>query len=309
MGKFQKSVLRIIILGLSVTFTGCKKSHPEASPDSDYVASIEKWHQKRIERLKSPDGWLSLAGLYWLKEGRNSVGADSSNDIIFPPQKAPSKIGTFYLEAGTVTVRISPDVNVLHDGQPVDSMILRSDAEANPTILTYGSLHWYIIKRQTQYGVRLKDSQHPRISHFQGIEMFPIDSSWRKIARFEPYVPPHKIQVPTILGTIAEKPSPGALLFNLKGKTYRLDVIGEPDDHQFFVIFGDDTNGKQTYGAGRYLYVNNPGTGQTTIIDFNKAYNPPCVFSPYATCPFPPEQNILPVKITAGEKMYGDSLH
>ena len=292
----------VFIILLGSLLISCTKSTKET--DQEYVAQINEWHQKRVERLTSKTGWMSLAGLFWLKEGENTFGADSSNNIIFPPDKAPNFMGTFVLENGTVRAKILPDVEVLLDSISVKDVAMKSDAEGEPTILSYGKLSWYIIKRSNDFAVRLRDSANPNIASFHGIKRYPVDSSWKIEATFESYNPQRSISVSTILGTVEEEPSPGALVFKIKNSVYRLDVIGNPDDESFFVIFGDETNKDETYEAGRYIYVDNPSDNEKTIIDFNKCYNPPCAFTVFATCPFPPEQNYLPVKITAGEKRY-----
>ena len=186
----------------------------------------------------------------------------------------------------------------------MSSVQMKADVSGEPTILELNSLSWFIIKRGEEYGVRLRDSENENITRFKGIEMFPIDTTWRVSAKLEPYDPPKIIEVPTILGTISKETSPGALVFRLRGNIYRLDPIAEPGDESLFVIFADQTNGSETYDAGRFLYVNKPNENDSTIIDFNKAYNPPCAFTSFATCPLPPTQNVLPIRITAGEKKY-----
>jgi uncharacterized protein (DUF1684 family) len=298
----MKSFLRILFILLISLWIACDK--PVKEVDQEYVDQINEWHQNRVERLTSKTGWMSLAGLYWLKEGQNTFGTDSQNDIVFPAKKAPGFMGSIFLEDDVVKTKILPDVEVLEDSIPVKDIKMRIDIDGEPTILLYGTLSWYIIKRSDDFAVRLRDSANPVITSFHGIKRYPVDSSWRIEATFESYNPQRSISVPTILGNIAEEPSPGALVFKIENEVYRLDVIGNPDDKRFFVIFGDETNKDETYGAGRYVYVDNPGNNGKTFIDFNKCYNPPCAFTVYATCPFPPEQNILPVKITAGEKRY-----
>ena len=277
--------------------------------DEAYRQEIAQWHRQRIASLSKPDSWLSLAGLFLLHDGTNRFGADSTNDIVFPPGKAPARMGTFFLENGVVRVKIDPGVPVTSDGKPVTTLPLKSDADGKPTILEYRSLNWYIIKRGEQLFVRLKDRENPRIAAFKGIEMFPVDEAWQVEATFEPYHPAKMIDVPTVLGTIDKSPSPGALVFRIKGKTYRLDPLAEPGDKEYFVVFADATTGFETYGGGRFLSVAVPGPDGKTVIDFNKAYNPPCAFSEFATCPLPPKQNRLPIKITAGEKKYGSGHH
>lgn len=191
----------------------------------------------------------------------------------------------------------------------VTAIVMHNDLQDHPTKLTLGPLSWTIIKRGEKYGVRLRDHEHPLLKTFDGITTYPIDSTWRVEATFEPNNPPKILAIPTILNTIDEEPSPGAFVFKLNGKTYRLDATGKMTDKDLFVIFADQTNGKETYGAGRFLYVPTPNESGKTIIDFNKAYNPPCAFTAYATCPLPPEQSKLPVRITAGEKKYAYAAH
>ena len=298
----MKTFFKIIALFIIIQWLGCGKSTEKT--EQAYIDQINQWHQERVERLTSKTGWMSLAGLFWLNEGDNTFGADSSNDIIFPTGKAPDFMGAFILESGMVHVKILPTVKVLLDGKPITDIDMKSDVEGEPTILSYGTLSWYIIKRSDNLAVRLRDSTNVNLQKFHGIERYPVDSSWRLQATFEAYNPQKSISIPTILGTEDEEPSPGALVFKIKNKNYRLDVMGDINDEQFFVIFGDLTNKDETYQSGRYIYVENPGNGGKTIIDFNKAYNPPCAFTEFATCPFPPEQNHLPLKIEAGEKRY-----
>ena len=292
-----------------VFFLACQqKNEGQITDINAYIKSIQQWHNERIQRLRQPYGWLSLVGLYWLHPGKNTFGSDSTNDIIFPPQ-TPPHMGWFLLQDSTVTIHIQPGIHVFHGKKKVKELKLFHDLTGHPTKLTYGTLQWYIIKRGKRFGVRLKDSNSPVRQQFSGIPMFPIDPKWRVKAHLEPYRPPKTIPIPTIIGTIEKDHSPGALVFQWEGKTYRLDAIAEPGDKEWFIIFGDATNGKETYHGGRFLDVPAPDEDGTTWIDFNKAYNPPCVFTPYATCPLPPAQNRLPIAIRAGEKMVSSPLH
>lgn len=268
-------------------------------------AQVEKWRTDRLEKLRRDDGWLTLVGLFWLQEGENRFGSDPSNPVVFPRGQAPLHMGSLDLAKGTVTLRASLGAELTHNGQPATTLTLRSDAEGQPTVLKHGTLAFYLIKRGDRLGVRVKDSDSPVRRSFHGLEYFPIDSRWRFEARFEPYDPPKMIAVPNVLGTVDQEKSPGALVFEYQGKTYRLDPVIEAGDENFFLVLGDRTNGQETYGGGRFLYARPPTNGKT-IVDFNKAYNPPCVFTPYATCPLPPAQNRLPIRIEAGEKRYGN---
>jgi uncharacterized protein len=193
---------------------------------------------------------------------------------------------------------------VQHGDQPVTRVALAPDTSGEPTVLSIGTLTFYVIDREGRLGVRLKDSAAPARTGFQGLDYFPIDSDWRFTAQFVPYEPQKRIPILNVLGMQAEMISPGALVFESQGKEYRLDPVLEEGTTDWFVMLADETSGHETYGAGRYLYVTPPEDGRT-VIDFNKAYNPPCAFSSFATCPLPPPQNRLPLSITAGEKTYG----
>ena len=287
----------------------CALSQTPARVQQDYIKEIQKWHEKRILSLTREDGWLSLAGLYWLKDGENNFGADSSNDIIFPNGKSPDFIGVFTLKNNQVTITIKPNITVLFEGKPVQSLKLKSDAEGEPTVLTLGSLKWFIIKRGDLFAVRLRDSANFGLKNFKGIKTFPIDTLWRFRARFEPFDSMKEISFPTVLGTTVKQKCPGALVFKIQDKTFRLDAIADNLNQPLFLIFADKTNGKETYGGGRFLIVDKLNENGFTFIDFNKAYNPPCAFTEYATCPLPPNQNRLPLRITAGEEKYENSTH
>jgi uncharacterized protein (DUF1684 family) len=308
MTKRAKAGIAFITLLLLALFS-CSGDRSKEEEGASYVDEVKKWHENRIKSLKREDGWLSLSGLFWLKEGENSFGTAPSNDIVFPEDKAPEFIGWFVLENEQVSVKIKSDVQIFHNDAPVTEMLLQSDGEGEPTVLTFGSLKWHVIKRDDKFGIRLKDIKNPNRDTFEGIEQYPVSPEWRIKAKFLPYDPPKKIILPTILGTVTEESSPGALEFKINDQIYRLDPVGDIEDEQLFVLFADQTNGIETYGAGRYLLVKKPDEEGTAYIDFNKAYNPPCAFTEYATCPFPPSQNKLPVKITAGEKGYKHALH
>ncbi len=298
--------MKRLVVGILFCIIGMGQAQ---NSDSEYIQEINRWHEQRIASLTRPDGWLSLVGLYWLKPGKNTFGSDSSNAIVFPP-KAPPQIGRFILQDTTVVVEIFPGIRVqTAEGQEVTRQVLHHDLTGNPTILRYGSLIWYIIKRGNQVGVRLKDTLAITRLQFKGIERYPVSSRWHIPARFVPFPQKHYIEIPTILGTVVPEPSPGQLVFRLNGQEYHLDVIQEKAGDPYFVIFSDETNGKETYGAGRFLYVAPADHNGMTVIDFNKAYNPPCAFTPYATCPLPPPQNHIPVAIRAGEKQYQSEFH
>lgn len=276
----------------------------ESIVDTAYAAALETWRNERIAQLRRPDGWLSLAGLFWLTPGQATFGSDPTNDIVFPEGKADPFVGTFIVEDGHVRVEIRPGVEVQHDGESVGHISMADDKSQTPTILTHRTLSWLIIRRDDQIGVRLRDSESPTLTNFQGIPVFPVDSSWCVEAVFEPYDPPRTIPVPTMLGTVTQTPSPGALIFAVDGETYRLDAFGKGDG-ALSLVFADGTTGRETYGGGRFLSVDAVDGEGRTVIDFNRAYNPPCAFTPYATCPRPTQQNRLSIAIRAGEMAVG----
>jgi len=276
-------------------------------PAPTYTAEIEGWRADRLSRLTAEDGWPSVVGLFWLVEGENRIGSAKDNAVVLPAS-TPAHLGSIVVEKGQATLRPLMEAGsrsgLTADGEAVSGpRALASDAGEAATRLRTGSVLFYVIERAGKLAVRVKDSQSEARREFHGLEYFPIDPSWRIEARFEPYDPPRPISVPNVLGHQDTEKSPGALVFERAGQTYRLDPVLERGETDYFVIFGDATNGKETYGAGRFLYVKPPVDGKT-IIDFNKAYNPPCVFTDYATCPLPPAQNRMKVRVEAGEKEY-----
>jgi uncharacterized protein (DUF1684 family) len=307
-GRSPAAALLALLAPILPVLVGCRADTPSVDPA--YRAEIEKWRAARLARLTAPDGWLSLTGLFWLSEGDNTFGSDPADPVVLPAGSSPPVAGVLRLAEGRVTVQARPEVPVRTlDGKPVTTIDLApDDSPAGPTILTLATVRFYVIRRGERLGVRVKDSESPVRKNFTRIDSFPIDPSWRVDARFEPYDPPKEIAVPTELGTVEKDVSPGALIFEHAGKTYRLDPVLEPGSDELFVIFGDRTNGRDTYGAGRFVYAPFPRNGRT-ILDFNKAYNPPCAFTPYATCPLPPPENRLPLRVEAGEKRYTGPTH
>ncbi len=307
--KKYHSEIYLLLLFLIFSNFGCQQPDKSSAEHREYVKEIEEWQQRRVTNLTKPDGWLSLIGLFWLKVGENRFGSSSDNPVRFPAEKAPAVMGSFTLQNDRVRVTILNNLPVLHQGEPVQTMEMQNDLSENPTILSYGSLSWLVIKRGDKYGIRLRDSESENIKNFKELDYFPIDPGWKIQARFEPYSPAKKISIPNVLGTESEEICPGALVFEKNGQRFRLDPIVEENATQWFIIFSDETNGKETYGAGRFLYADPPDQNGITFLDFNKAYNPPCAFTPYATCPLPPEQNHLNLMVTAGEKKYQGSNH
>jgi hypothetical protein len=293
------------LICLMALASGCARHSP--LPDvEEYKKEIADWQAKRAERLTNETGWFTLIGLFWLKEGENTFGSDSSNAVVFPKGKAPAFAGSFWLDHGAVRCVVKPKSGVRLKDSVVTSVPMVSDADglADPTTLTLGPLSFFVIKRGDQYAIRARDKENPSRKHFKGLTFFPIDPKWRVDARFEPYTPPRMIEIATVINTVELDSCPGALVFEIEGETYRLDAVMERGtDDAFFVMFGDATNGKETYGLGRQMYAPFPKDGKT-VLDFNRSYNWPCVYTSFATCPIAPRQNRLPVRIEAGEKMY-----
>jgi uncharacterized protein len=270
------------------------------APDAAYVKSIQDWQAQRAARLQADDGWLTVAGLFWLKEGENSFGTDAANAIVLPPGSAPARAGVFVFRSGTVTLRAEAGLQV--NGNPRNTALLQSDANgASPDLVTLNDLTMFVIKRGNRFAIRLRDRNSPYRREFTGLRYFPIDQKYQVTAKWIARPAPHTISIPNILGEVEQLPNPGTALFTLDGQEFRLEPVLEGD--QLFFIFKDRTAGKETYGAGRFLYTALPKDG-SLVLDFNKAYNPPCAFTPYATCPLPPKQNQLTVRIPAGELNY-----
>jgi len=266
--------------------------------------AIEQWRTERVSKLTGPTGWLTLVGLYWLDQGENSFGRDGKNSLVLDHAALPSTLGVFRLNQGRIDFVARPGSVVLHEGKRIDSIQMLPDTNDNPTQLSVGSLQFLAIERGGKFGVRIRDTEHPARKRFRGIDYFPVSTQWVLDAKFEPYVPPRRIEIVNVLGMTDQMVAPGAIVFSKDGKEYRLDTILElPDDTELFIMFADATTARETYGAGRYLYIPMPNNGRTSI-DFNKAYNPPCAFTDFATCPLPPPQNRLQLRVEAGEKKF-----
>ena len=294
----------------AVLLSACGRHAPQVDPVV-YQKEVDDWKAGRLKRLTGPDGWTTLVGLYWLQPGANSFGSGAGNALKLDAPGFPTEVGHFDFDGKSVSFTAAKDVTVTSGGKPVTSTKMVSDADAgmaDPTTLAVGSVSFYVIKRVDKLGIRVKDLNADARVHFKGLEYFPLDQGWRFEAKFEPYTPMKKVSIINILGMEEDMNSPGVLVFEVGGQEYRLDTVLEDGETDYFVMFRDLTSGKQTYGAGRFLYVKPPKDG-VTVLDFNKSYNPPCVFSPYATCPLPPPENRLPLTISAGELKYSGSQH
>ena len=262
-------------------------------------AGFEIWKAKRLKNLLSETGWLNLAGLYWLKEGNNTIGGADGNDCQFPTEHAAPKMGNVYLDKGKVYLKDVPNnSNISVKGQPFAGGLIFEEGQEAP-VMVHQSLRWFIIKRGEKYAIRLRDLESEYVKNFKGIEYFPFQGNLVLKAKFVP-TKGRLLKIVDVTGRVYEEESPGKVVFNVAGKEYGLLATQEGD--QLFIVFGDTSNKHETYGGGRFIYVDMPKSGNEVVIDFNRSYNPPCTFTPYATCPLPVAENKLPIHILAGEK-------
>ena len=273
-----------------------------ARAQTDYIKAIEKWRSDEETELKKETGWLTVAGLFWLKEGINTVGAGPDFDVRLTDNFKKGKFGEIDFKNGVAALKIESGVEAQSDGKSISTINLVSDEKGKPTEIRTGSQTFYLIRREDRFGIRLKDSKSKARLSFKGQHWFPIDEGYKVTARFEALPEPKELMVPNVLGGFFKMKSPGILKFALKGKDYSLQPVTE-EDGSLFIIFRDGSNLSETYKAGRFLYTGKPVNGEA-VLDFNKAENPPCAFTPFATCPLAPPQNSLDVEIKAGEKRY-----
>lgn len=275
---------------------GAASSSP-AAPDSSYVESFEKWKAEQIDDLKQ--NWIPLAGLYWLKPGTNTFGTDAGNAVVFP--KGPAHSGEFDLDGKDVTVKLAPEAHATLAGKPLTVATLDSDAKGHASVVEMGTLQFHAIVRGERVGIRLKDTDSVAVHNFHGLIFYPLDMNYRVTATWVPSDGKKTIDVPTVLGDTSSTPVAGTVLFKIDGQEVRLtDLRGNPSKGLFFV-FNDLTTKSDTYPGGRFLETD-PVVNGSVVLDFNRAYNPPCAVTPYATCPLAPKENRLTVAIPAGEK-------
>jgi uncharacterized protein len=272
----------------------------------EHRAAVETVRRRREERLRDPEGWLTLVGLHWLHEGENRFGSDPASEIPLAAQSGqlPALAGRITVNEERVTASAEPGAGVtVAEGPLPDGTELIDDSEDDPTVLALGSLRFYLVRRGERLGIRVKDGVAPAIKAFNGLDYFPIDPRWRLKARLEPSSPGTVIAVPDVLGDVTPDASPGVVAFELDGQIQRLKALEAQPGH-LWLVFADETNGTETYGGGRFVVTGPIQPDNSVELDFNLTYNPPCVFSPFATCPLPPDGNRLPMRIEAGEKMY-----
>jgi uncharacterized protein (DUF1684 family) len=269
---------------------------PSLIDEAAHRREVEAWRTARLAKLTSPDGWLAVVALEWLQDGANPVG--------LPGSGAPA--GTIEVDAGVATFHPADGASLTKDANPVMGTVeLLDDSRGDPTVLRRGSVSFQVIRRYGKLALRVRDGDTAAIRSFGGIEHYPVDLRWRIEARFEPYEPGRSEEVATVLDARETYAVPGAAVFEIDGKPYRLDVFLEDGESDLFVVFGDETNATETFGGGRYLYTPQAGPDGIVILDFNRAYNPPCAFTAHVTCPLPMPQNRLPIRVEAGEQRYG----
>jgi uncharacterized protein (DUF1684 family) len=277
---------------------GCTANLAAQTP---YSIDLQKWREKREVELKSEDGWLTLVGLFWLKDGANYAGSAATSDITLPAGTAPEEVGVFEFHQGRTILRVARGVKVRVNNKPVRQAVLKTDEKGKPDMIGLGDLRMFVIKRGEKYGVRVRNRSNPPRLAFEGLKYFPTAEDYRLTAKYVAYDKPKEIEIVNILGDVSKMPSPGYVTFELNGKACRLDAL--VDEKKLFFIFRDLTSGKTTYPAGRFLYAEMP-KGDRVVLDFNQAINPPCAFTTFATCPLPPPQNHLKVAVEAGELAY-----
>ncbi|HSW30157.1 MAG TPA: DUF1684 domain-containing protein [Longimicrobiales bacterium] len=309
-------------VGAGALLSACTAGGPDALPvdPAEHQRAVAAFAAARDAELAAPDSWLSLTGLHWLEAGETTVGAAPDNGIVLAEKAAP-RLGTVVVDSTGVRWRTEPGVVVT---QGVDSILaadagtgaLPPDVSGDPevaeadlsadvgpgksVVLRHGDLSWIAIRRGDRWALRTRDSAHPAYAAFHGVKRFPTSLDWRVTARWVPH--DKTVSVPNAVGTVSEEPSPAALEFQVGGRTLTLDVVGAPAQRRYMLVFADATSGSETYGGGRFLWVEGPDGQGRVVVDFNYAFNPPCVWTPFATCPLPTRDNRLPVRVEAGER-------
>lgn len=295
---------------LLLAAAACSRSAPSATkPSVDstaYATETAAWRVKRLDAIAGPDGWSTLAGLFWLDSAAYTIGSDPrASTITLPPDNTAPRVGTLMRTDSTYRFAAAPGVVAMVDSTRVDTVTLVPDRSATPTVLRVGSVTYRMIVRGGKQALRVKDSSYVLRREFKGLDYFPLDTSLRVLARLVPHATPRTLRILNVIGQTDEYRSPGTLEFTIGGTPYHLTAAYEGrDTAQYFVIFRDATSRDSTYPAGRFLYATPADSTGHTILDFNRAYNPPCAFTPFATCPLPPAENMLQGAVTAGEKRY-----
>ena len=293
----MKRTLGVMLVAVSVLYGIASAADKPVAVDPTYQQSFEKWKSELVEDLKQE--WLPLAGLFWLKLGENSFGTDPKNTIVFP--KGPAHAGSFTLQGKTVTATFAPGANAIIAGQPATTADLQPDTTGHPTVVELGNLRMHVIVRGERVGIRLKDLDSDAARQYHGPQFFPLDLTYRVTATWLPSDGKQTVDVPNVLGDVSPTPVAGTAVFKINGQELRLTDMGGDPAKELFFVFGDPTSKTETYPGGRFLNAG-PVTSGTVVLDFNRAYNPPCAVTPYATCPLAPKENRLSVAIPVGEQ-------
>jgi uncharacterized protein (DUF1684 family) len=294
-------VHRITFLALVLTSVLLCHCGLQAGSDDAYRSDVDQFRQRREAGLRAEDGWLSVVGLHWIHQGEQTLGSDPGCDVLLPA-RAPAVVGSLTLSADKAEFRPRAGVKVMRDGTPFGGGEVRSDANGKPDVLEAEGIRLIVLKRGSRYALRVKDSQSEARASFAGLRWYPISEDWKITAKFVPAPSKTKLIFDTIVGEQDVTTSPGYVVFERDGKTYKLQAAGEPDG-SLWLVFRDGTSGRTTHGGARQLVVPAP-RGETVVLDFNKAVNLPCAYIPFATCPLAPPQNRLGLAITAGELKY-----
>ena len=273
----------------------------DAAMAQTHEEQIRDWRQARDERLASDSGWMTLVGLEWLQEGENRIGSGASSTVNIPG--GPALWGTIHVAGDELRFVPAPDSGVSVNGEAATEVMLVADNAGEPTLISSGNLSFYVIFRES-YALRIKDSQAPALQEFTGVKTYDFQPDWRYDARFIPAQEGQTIEIANVLGHFSPSPVYGFVEFERDGVNYRLLALGDEDSESLWFLFADRTSGRETYGAGRFLYSDGMPENGRLLVDFNKAYNPPCAFNEFSTCPLPPQQNRLDLAVTAGEKDY-----
>ena len=292
-----------------VMLAGCGRAvrAPEPPPlnMAAYQAETDTWRMKRLDAIAGREGWSTVAGLFWLDDTTYSVGSGPQNAIVLPERHTPAVIGTLVVTDSSVRFRAVRRAGVVVGSVPIDTLTLASDKAQTPTVLQSGSVTLHLIERGGRRALRVKDTAYVLRREFKTLEYFPLDTALRVVARLVPHATPRTLRIMNVIGQTEEYRSPGTLEFTIGGVTHHVIAAFEgKDTSQYFIIFRDATSRESTYPAGRFMYTAVADSSGGTVLDFNRAFNPPCAFTPFATCPLPPAGNVLSVPIAAGEKRY-----
>ncbi|GAB4172114.1 MAG: DUF1684 domain-containing protein [Wenzhouxiangellaceae bacterium] len=295
----------LLAAGLGLLGAGCHPDTPVLEKDMD--VSVEEfqrinraWRERRLERLTAPYGWLSLTGLHFLDPGRYRLGSDPDCDIGL--DRGPALWGELVVgDDGQVRFEAAPDADVRLEGKPIEAVELSADGPDGPTTLEADRIRIHLVRAGDRVALRVRDPEAPSRRQFAGLDYYPLDPGWRVRARLEAHPPGTTLKIANVLGQLIDEPNPGRVVFQYDGKTHALEAVEE--DGRLFFIFADRTSGSETYGLGRFLYADWPVDGEV-VLDFNQAYNPPCAFNEFTTCPLPPQSNRIDEWVRAGERRY-----